>query len=79
MKRGSEAWICHDGKWSRKVPGYVVTTRKKAFLCLYEGNRFFDSAASALDWIDTEHSKDRNKWRVVEITAEPITQQLSDA
>lgn len=28
MKRGSEVWICYDGKWSRRVPGYVVATRQ---------------------------------------------------
>lgn len=52
---------------------------KKTFLCLYEGNRFFDSFASALDWLNTAHANDQDKWRVVEITAEPVAQRLSDA
>lgn len=29
--------------------------------------------------LSNNKNKDRNKWRVVEITAEPITQRLSDA
>lgn len=28
MKRGSKVWVCHDGKWTRKVPGHIVATRQ---------------------------------------------------
>lgn len=28
MKRGTKVAVCHDGKWSRRLPGYVVATRQ---------------------------------------------------
>lgn len=28
MKRGDKVWVCHDGKWSRRVEGVVVDTRR---------------------------------------------------
>jgi hypothetical protein len=28
MKRGSKVWVCHDGKWARRVPGHIVATRQ---------------------------------------------------
>ena len=28
VKRGSKVWVCHDGKWARRVPGYVMATRQ---------------------------------------------------
>lgn len=27
MKRGTKVWVCHDGKFSRRVEGEVVATR----------------------------------------------------
>lgn len=50
----------------------------KAFICMHITEAGFDSAAEAMDWLDTVHADDRDKWRVVEVTMEPVTQRIRD-
>lgn len=50
----------------------------KAFICMHESEAGFDSSAAAMAWLDAVHAEDRSKWRVVEITMEPVTQRLRD-
>jgi hypothetical protein len=50
----------------------------KAFICMHESEAGFDSSEEAMAWLDAIHAEDRNNWRVVEVTMEPVTQRMRD-
>ena len=52
---------------------------KRAFICMHESEAGFPDSKAAMDWLDHVHSEDRDKWRVVEISVDPVTEALIDA